>query len=214
MKNIKLFGLGSMAAMTAMLGVAITPQIASASLLTNPGFEDVDNNGDQGDGWGSFGAAGFNAFFGANGHASLFADTVGNSGGIFQTGISGDAGVEYTFTLTDTFVESNARADLTFGLEFYLADDATLISSEVAAIDLSDQNVNHGGGLVFSTSAVAPIGTAFVRPVILFENADPFASGSSNIFVFDASLTAVPEPTSAAAAGIAGLCLLARRRRS
>ncbi len=148
----------------------------------------------------AFGNSGFNAFFGAdNGHASLFADGVGNSGGIFQTGIAGTPGVGYEFTLADTLIENNARANLRFGLEFYAADDQTLISESLEAIDLSDQNVNHGGGLVFTTDAIAPVGTVFVRPVILFDSSDSFGDGSENIFVFDASLTPVPEPTSAMA---------------
>ena len=204
----------------ACAAVAAVPAAAfGQELLVNPGFEDINVDGSFGDGWGAFGAAGFNNFFGSaempNGHASLFADQPGNSGGVFQTGIAGEAGTGYAFSLTDTFVEPRANANLRFGFEFYPADDATLISSALAAIDLSDQTVNHGGGLVFTTSAVAPAGTAFVRPIVSFDGSAPFTAGSGgpNIFVFDASLTAVPEPGTALLGGAAALGLLARRRR-
>lgn len=102
----------SIAALT-LAGVSVGT--AQAELLTNPGFEDTDANGSQGDGWGSFGAAGFHAFFGPNGHASLFMDNPGNSGGVFQTGIAGVAGLEYTFALTDVRIaQASPAADPVF----------------------------------------------------------------------------------------------------
>ncbi|MEM9752699.1 MAG: PEP-CTERM sorting domain-containing protein [Planctomycetota bacterium] len=194
----------SMAVALAVGGVyAVGP--AQGELLTNPGFEDTDTDGNQGDGWGSFGAAGFNAFFGPNGHASLFMDNPGNSGGVFQTGIAGVAGAEYTFTLTDVRIESNAAADLRFGLEFYQGDDATQISTNIVPISLAQT----GDGLNFTMSGIAPSGTAFVRPIILFDNVTSTAGGQENAFVFEATL--VPEPATAALLGLGGLAMLRRR---
>lgn len=192
---------------------------ARADLITNPGFEDTDSNGSFGDGWGTFGAAGFNAFFGANGHASLFLNTPGNSGGVFQSGIAGSFGNFYTFSLDDVLIEPNARAtDLSFGLEFFESDDNTIISSSLASI----ASVTPASGLSFSHTAAAPVGTAFVRPIISFSGAFTPAmpvSGGANVFVFDTTLTAtaVPEPSSVflfAAASVAGLVIHRRRKRA
>lgn len=192
---------------------------ARADLLTNPGFEDTDGNGSFGDGWGSFGAAGFNAFFGANGHASLFLNTPGNSGGIFQTGIAGSFGNLYTFSLDDVLIEPNARAtEFNFGLEFFESDDNTIISSSLVSLT----SATPGGGLIFSHTAAAPVGTAFVRPIISFSGAfDPPmpVAGGANAFVFGSTLTAtaVPEPSSVvlfAAASVAGLVIHRRRKRA
>lgn len=185
--------------------VALAP--TNAELLTNPGFEDTSGDGNVGDGWGSFGAAGFNAFFGPNGHASLFMDNPGNFGGVFQTGIAGAAGVEYRFDLTDVRIEENAAASVRFGLEFYEGDDATKIAEALAPLSLSET----GDALTFSTTATAPAGTVFVRPIIAFDDVTSTASGQENLFVFDSSLTVVPEPASLALLGVGGLALLRRR---
>lgn len=188
-----------------MAGATFVDQ-ADAELIFNPGFEDTDLDGNFGDGWGTFGAAGFNAFFGANGHASFFLDNPDNSGGIFQSGIVGSFGNEYTFTLDDVLIESNAAAaTFSFGLEFFASDDATLISNSLAAITLTP-----GGGLSFSHTALAPVGTAFVRPIVSFSGASGLAEGSENVFAFGSSLTAtaIPEPSAmilVTAASVAGL---------
>ncbi|MEM6855290.1 MAG: PEP-CTERM sorting domain-containing protein [Planctomycetota bacterium] len=188
------------------LGVVLAlgiPGVASAELLFNPGFEDVDTNGSQGDGWGSFGAAGFNAFFGANGHASLFMDNDGNGGGIFQTGIAGTAGTEYQFELTDVLIESNAEADVQFGLEYFDITDSTKPGEMLVTLDLDNPN--------FIMTGTAVSGTEFVRPIIIFNNSVGTPDGSENVFIFDASLTEVPEPGSLLLLG-AGATLLLRRR--
>lgn len=180
---------------------------ASANLLRNPGFEDLDSNGSYGDEWGAFGAAGFHAFFGANGHASFFSDNVGNFGGVFQLGIAGTPGTPYRFDLLDVRLEENIAASYRFGLEYYLADDATKIGEQLAPIDLSVT----GDGLSFSMTATAPAGTEIVRPIILFDNVTSDASSQENAFVFDASLVAVPEPAGAVLL-LAGVLVLGRRR--
>lgn len=193
-----------------MMGVIGVPGVtasAQAELLSNPGFEDVDLNGSQGDGWGSFGAAGFNAFFGPNGHASLFMDNPGNSGGVFQTGVAATPGVEYQFDLLDVRIESNAAATVLFGLEWFASDDATKLGEALSPVSLATT----GDGLSFSMTATAPSGTAFARPILRFDNVTSTANGQENLFVFDSSLTVVPEPGSAALLGLGGL-VLARRR--
>lgn len=183
--------------------------VVHAELLTNPGFEDTDMMGGEGDGWGSFGNAGFNAFFGDNGHASLFMDNPGNSGGVFQTGIAATPGLEYTFALTDARIEANAAANARFGLEYFAGDDATKLGEDIVPIPLSTT----GDGLTFSMTGVPVSGAAFVRPIILFDNVTSTASGQENLFVFDASLTVIPEPSAGLSLLLGSAAAAARRRR-
>ena len=196
-----------MRAVSIIAAALVCAPAAGQELLFNPGFEDVDTDGNYGDGWGAFGAAGFHAFFGANGHASLFSDNPGNFGGVFQVGIAGSEGTEYQFDLTDVRLESNIDADYRFGLEYYEGDDATKIGEDLAAMALSPT----GDGLSYSMSGTAPAGTAFIRPIILFDNVVSTADGQENAFIFDASLRVVPAPASASLACLGAL--LVRRRR-
>lgn len=196
----KVFGKG----IAALIAASLMGSVASAELLPNPGFDDL-GGGSLGEGWGKFGAADFNDFFGGNPHASFFSDNPGNFGGVFFLGIPGAAGVNYQFDLLDVRLEENIDADYFFGLEFYEGDDATQISSSQVSIDLTTT----GDGLSFSMNAVAPVGTVFVRPIIRFENVRSTASGQENAFVFNTSLT--PEPSSLVLLGLAGLTLLRRR---
>ncbi|MEM1444833.1 MAG: hypothetical protein AAGF84_02155 [Planctomycetota bacterium] len=188
------------------LGLA-SPALAVDNLLTNPGFADTDGDpeGTLGDGWGAFGAAGFNAFFGNNPHASLFPDTVGNSGGVFQLGIPATPGSMYQFDLLDTRIESNFDADLRFGLEYWTADDETGIKlgETLTTINATERlalpNVDDGGsvnGVVFSVRGTAVPGAAVVRPIVLFDNVNPayLQQSSANVFVFDSYLSEVPAP--------------------
>jgi|GEM_PF-2823712 len=190
----------------AALATCLFTASASANLINNPGFN--DNGGGLGEGWGSFGAAGFNDFFGGNPHASFFSDNIGNFGGVFQTGIGGTAGALYQFDLLDVRIESNAAANYRFGLEFFQGDDATQISNTLVSIPLSPT----GDGLSFSMQAAAPAGTVFVRPIIQFDNVTSTASGQENVFVFDTSLTVVPEPTTLSLLGLGALALIRRKR--
>ncbi|MEM7624833.1 MAG: PEP-CTERM sorting domain-containing protein [Planctomycetota bacterium] len=192
----------------ALLVFGTAPTIAQ-ELLVNPGFEDLDSDGNFGDGWGSFGSAGFFSFFGPdNGHGSLFPDNIGNSGGFFQSGIAATPGTEYDFVLANTRIEGDFDAEVFFGLEFYEADDATIITQSFAM--LADPGVEVNGG-VFNHTATAPAGAAFVRPIALFDTV--FSSGGQrNVFVFDASLTVVPEPASLGLLSVGGLALMTRRR--
>jgi hypothetical protein len=193
---------------TAIALIALTNvQSTKATLLTNGGFEDTDSNGSFGDGWGSFGNSGFNAFFGSNAHASLFADNTPNSGGVFQN-VAGAAGVEYQFSLLDTRIEASYDARTRFGLEFYLADNTTKVGESLLTIADPGVEVNNA---VYTMSAVAPAGTAIVRPIVLFDQVAS-SGGQRNVFIFDSSLTVIPEP-STLIAGLLGASVLMRRAR-
>ena len=179
--------------------LAFSASGSATELLTNPDFDSA------GTGWGKFGNADFNNFFG-NEHASLFMDNPGNSGGFFQLGISATPGLEYTFELPNVRIEENAAANLRFGLEFYEADDTTKLGETIVPIPLTTT----GDGLAFSMAATAVAGTAIVRPIVLFDNVTSTANGQENAFFFSASLT-VPEPGSLLLVGAGGLALLRRR---
>ena len=159
---------------------------AGDEYLKNPGFEDEDGQGDQGDFWGSYGNAGFNDFWGGNGHASLFADTAGNSGGIYQQAILATAGTTYEFSLLDVRIEENFDADLQFGLEYYGADDYAKLGETLVTIDTNTGMVD---GNSFTMTGTAVTDTVYIRPVVLFDNVVSTAADSESVFIFDASLT-------------------------
>ena len=178
---------------------------AATNILVNPGFEDTDAvpDGVFGDGWGTFGAVDYNAFFGANPHASLFADNAANIGSAFQTSLAGTAGTTYQFDLLNTRIEANWDADLFFGLEYYAGDDTTKLGETLVLVDAATRlalpNVDTGGGVngaVFSMQGTAVPGTAFVRPIMSFDNVNAGYAGQSqaNAFVFDTYLTEAATP--------------------
>jgi hypothetical protein len=153
--------------------------------LKNPGFDDLDSNGTLGDYWGSYGTTDFNAFFGANPHASFFADTIGNSGGVYQQGVLATPGAKYAFQLTNVRVEANFDGDLYFGLEFFAVDDFTKVGESVVLADTTAT----GDGLRYAMVAEAPVGAYFVRPIIYFDNVATTGGSDRNVFIFSTTLT-------------------------
>jgi hypothetical protein len=153
--------------------------------LMNPGLEDINTDGAYGDYWRKWGTVDFNSFWGMNGHASFFADTIGNAGGVWQQGILGTPGTRYRFELQDVRVEANWDADLYFGLEYYGADDFTKIGETIVLADTAQT----GDGLHYSMTATAPAGTVYIRPSIRFDNVGSTGGSQRNLFVFTASLT-------------------------
>ncbi|QDU71021.1 hypothetical protein [Mucisphaera calidilacus] len=177
---------------TAALALGLTATVsARTNLLVNPDFNDPEGFGT---GWGAFGAADFNAFFGANGHASLYADRAENIGGVYQLGIEGAQGTSYTFDLLDVRIESNWDADLIVGLEYYQADDATKIG-ETLSIYTAEDFAQVDGNFLSMTGTAVP-GTVYVRPIIQFNNVNGSYAGQSqaNGFVFDTFLSETPNP--------------------
>lgn len=159
----------TLCSIVAACGLAAVASAQSPLLSRNPGFIDQDGNTTTGDDWFTFGAAsaGLNFFGYENaGHATLFGDNVGNSGGVFQLSIPAAAGATYEMAVHLSF-EANWDADTFFGLEFFAADDATKLGESVVALD----EITDVGYLRYDTGGVAPAGTAFVRPIVRFENA-------------------------------------------
>lgn len=151
----------------ALPALAGTP---SPVLSFNPGFIDVDTDGLFGDGWGVFGAAAVDfQFFGDNnpGHATLFGDNTANIGSVFQAGIPASAGTAYEATFRIQW-ETNWDARTQYGLEFYAADDATKIGEQIIEIT-EDSDFAGTGYRRYDVLATAPEGTAFVRPIVQFD---------------------------------------------
>ncbi len=188
---------GQLLVVAALLGTFASAGHAVDNLLVNPGFADTDPNvPGYGDGWGMFGAADFNDFFG-NPHASFYGDTAGNTGGVFQVGLTGGAGATYQFTLANTRIEANWDADLYFGLEYYAADDTTKLGETLVLADTATRVAQaRVDGNVFAMAGTAVTGTAFVRPIVRFDNVNTGYSSepSANTFLFNTFLNVAPLP--------------------
>ncbi|MEM9064043.1 MAG: GC-type dockerin domain-anchored protein [Planctomycetota bacterium] len=169
----------------------IVVQIADDSFINfNPGLRDLYAAG-NGSGWGVAGSAALDLDFfnnGNEGHATLFADLLGNTGFLFQTGIAGAPGQDYTVT-ADVAIEENFDASLGYGLEFFAADDATKLGESVSVASLTPG----GGYSTLQLSGTAPAGTAFVRPLIFFDNVATEgamrAATVDNVFVTEGAIT-------------------------
>lgn len=174
---------------TTMLALAAASGMAYAAepspiLTQNPGFIDLDADGAPGDGWGTFGAAqvDFDFFGDGNpGHGVLYGDNAGNSGGVFEAGIPASAGTTYEMTVKIQW-EPEWDARTFYALEFYAADDTTKLDEVV--VEIFDAPLFAGLGYRrFDLQATAPAGTAFVRPVISFSEAQ--SSGASRAATVD-----------------------------
>ena len=176
MLNARTASVICLASLTGLAAAQPTPV-----LTRNPGFLDQNADMTSGDEWGAFGAALIDLdFFGDNnpGHGTLFADVVGNDGGIFQAGIPGTPGTEYELTIRISW-ETQWEARTRFGLEFYEADDATKIGETIIELD----EFVDAGYRRHDMSAVAPAGTAFVRPIIRVD--EVLSGGSSRAATID-----------------------------
>lgn len=172
----------------AVCGLAWSASAQNAVLTRNPGLIDVDGNLSTGDEWFTFGAAsaGLDFFgFGNAGHGTLFGDNVGNAGGLFQLTIPATPGTTYEMAVHLSF-ESNWDATTFYGLEFYAADDATKLGETTAEVD----EITDVGYLRYDLTATAPAGTAFVRPIVRFQDATGAGAGRActvdGVFVSEA----------------------------
>ena len=180
-----------------VLAVALSvPALGVSNIVLNPRFEDLDSNGAYGDFWGNWGATSFNNFFGRP-HASLWGDSIGNSGGVFQGQIPGTAGKSYQFDLLNVRIESSWDATLLVGLEYYDSNDATKLGETFVTVNTAARVANgQVDGNVISMKGTAVPGTVYVRPVFRFEYVNPeyWQQPQANIFVFDTYLSQAALP--------------------
>lgn len=211
---------------TALIAAAVlmTGQ-ASANLLTNASFESGIEYGDPNQpNWFAFFGAGSTGtestsdpgyagtIMPSDGvhHLSIRNDgTPGGFSGVFQR-VIGTGGKDYTFSFD---AKSNSGVPFAIGAEFRLE----FLDGSDGVIGATP-NTTIGGSLTgayqtFSLTATAPVGTVKVAPVIAVETFS--ASGAAgDLFVDNASLTAVPEPASVALMALGGLAMIGRRRRN
>ena len=172
------------AALACLAGTAIAGGQPSPILSVNPGFLDLDGTDGPGDGWDAFGAATrFADFFGDRnpGHGTIYGDNLENTGGIYQIGIPAQSGVEYEMSFRIQW-ETEWDARTRMGFEFFADDDATMISEEYVEIE-EDADFAGFGYRRINFNAVAPEGTAFIRPVIRFD--EVLSSGTSRAATID-----------------------------
>lgn len=126
----------------------------------------------------------------------------GNGDIIFQSGISLVAGQQYRFEL-DMWSESVAQgADLT----------AQLTGSGLSTIALFTNYVDAVAGIEHLTYDFTATETGSFT-LELFNANQLTANNSNHTWIDNVSLEAIPEPSSTALLGIAGLALLTRKRR-
>jgi hypothetical protein len=205
----------SMGLMTVALACAAT-SVASANLLTNPGFENpVLGGGDV------FGATGWNVFGGgtytikASPHSGDNAfKTFGVTSGAYQE-FPASAGQQWqgsAWILNPSFDAMSGVQVAAVNIEWRDAADGLIsfISSPNGLNAASPQGSTAVDYSLAPVSGVAPAGTAKARFVLL---TGAFGgNGGGAPFFDDASFAPVPEPASALLAGAVGIAIVALRR--
>lgn len=178
---------------------------ASASLLVNGGFEDGLN------GWTFTGN-------GTTDTASLSSDTPSGVGSSADLDINGPVGLpwliqdvpvspgmELTFTASVKELEPNVP-------DAWIAGQVWMLPPSLASILSSTALFYSSPDWTAQTSMITvPVGATVAR--VLFTPQNPgFGVGTGRYLIDDVSLTAIPEPASAAVIGAIFMALLARRR--
>ncbi len=198
----------------ALLGwVATMP--AAANLIQDPGFTDAAAGSGT---WGKWGNVDFQSWGGNlpdwwGASCSFYANTEGNSGGIFDWDIAGEAGVTYALDI-DFWFQEVFDANVTLSIEYYAADNSTNLGADSITLTPADVYISDGDeeedwmrwANYDLTGNPSPAGTAYVRPVISYDS----VSSSSNEWFFADNVTLTPEPAALVALALAALVL--RRR--
>lgn len=199
------------ATLLSALLTAVWSSPASASLLSDPGFE----SGGFASGWVAAPDAGVETFAKETGDFGLWLKAfVSGSTAATQT-VAATAGTEYKFSM-NLLWESNynnqpaGQPDLAVTeLKFEWLDAANAqISADVLAITPTIDGSFHTAMI----QAIAPVNTTQVRVVVLSFDPDGNGGGNVSAFADNASLNVVPEPASLALLSAGALLMLRRRR--
>jgi hypothetical protein len=161
----------------------------NGNVITNPGFQDINNDGLFGDVWNSSGVVQFLNFLPKStpGHATFYSDTTGNAGSVFWAATPAVPGTKYRLTV-DADCESLWRADTLFGVEFLDSDFTTVLTQKV--VSMFAYTNTPFTYKTYSMIAVVPPGVSAVRPIIRYTNS-VHQSTSSQRGVLDNAVLAV-----------------------
>lgn len=177
---------------TVLAFLAVAAPVMAENLLVNGGFET------NGAGWGKFGNADFADWANETGsYGAAFQGWVWNGAGGFFQSVKGAAGQAYTFSIRAMKEQMFQASTVYIKLEFYQQDDATKAGHDQGTINIASTLT--AGWQAFTISGKAPLGTAFVRPVIGFDGATTgdLGSGKQACFLDNAELVvtqATPPP--------------------
>lgn len=193
----------------------LTTTPAPANLVQDPGFSAAAAGSGT---WGKWGAVDFYDWGGNlpdwwGASTAFYANTAGNSGGIFDWDIAGNAGVTYDLAV-DFWFQQVFDAHVTLSLEYYADDNSTLLGTDSLTLTPGDVYISDGTESeewmrwqnYSLAGAPAPAGTAYVRPGISYDS----VTGNSNQWFFADNVTVTPEPATFVALALAALTL--RRR--
>ncbi len=191
-----------------MVGIST---IASANLLTNPGFETGSNIPWVGIGYHAFSVNPGAKYAGTYGLEMILSTSGDGWGGQYQNKPASEGDI-FTFSAMSNTLNLNSYANSTLQIAYFDVSDPGYSATPIAAYNTASVT-----GLDWTelsiTSYPAPAGTQAVR-FVLVSYADP-ASGSGSSYFDDANATAIPEPSTMLllGTGLFGLALPLLRRK-
>jgi hypothetical protein len=141
------------------------PGLAVAeNLVEDPGFENAAGP------WGKYGNVDFYDWAKESGSFGVaFQGWVPNGGGGFFQSVKGVPGATYVFRIRARKEALFDATNVYMKLEFFQADDATKAGHDQGTVNIVSQLSEVWA--TFTITGMAPLGTAFVRPVFGFDGA-------------------------------------------
>lgn len=159
------------AAVAALALAACAIPASAQSLIANGGFET------NGSGWLKFGNADFCDWAKQTGNCGVALQgwVFNGAGGVYQS-VAGEPGLSYTFKINGLKEPLFQASQVYLRLEFYTADNTTKSGHDQGTLNVASMLTTNWQ--TFTITGVAPLGTAYVRPVIGFDGATTGDLGS------------------------------------